>query len=210
MPKKEVSKPTESKAEPKPQSKPTESKPKEPAKEIQGEGFVMREGFTRHPHNTYYTLDDQLAQKLNLKSNTIGANLTYLYNLHKKDNMFASKGDTHRTIRRLIKDNDYAGDSLQDPNNTAYIAKRDNNKMSDMAISRKSQGVFHLNKNIRAEGEKARITTRRLGRPHSQHRQLAPGAQMNTSKEHFSPSQSNNTTKDIKAQENYTSPMERK
>ena len=56
-----------------------------------------------------------------------------------------------------------------------------------MAINRDSGGVFHLNKDRKiSKLEKEKLLSA-VGTSNSQHKQLVPWAQMNTSKEHFSP-----------------------
>ena len=56
-----------------------------------------------------------------------------------------------------------------------------------MAINRDSGGVFHLNKDRKiSKLEKEKLLSA-VGTPIPQHKQLVLGAQMNTSKEHFSP-----------------------
>ena len=60
-------------------------------------------------------------------------------------------------------------------------------KNVDMAINRGSGGVFHLNKDRKiSKLEKEKLLSA-VGTPIPQHKQLVLGAQMNTSKEHFSP-----------------------
>ena len=60
-------------------------------------------------------------------------------------------------------------------------------KNVNMAINRDSGGVFHLNKDRKiSKLEKEKLLSA-VGTPIPQHKQLVLGAQMNTSKEHFSP-----------------------
>ena len=60
-------------------------------------------------------------------------------------------------------------------------------KNVDIAIDRGSGGVFHLNKDRKiSKLEKEKLLSA-VGTSNSQHKQLVPWAQMNTSKEHFSP-----------------------
>ena len=100
--------------------------------------------------------------------------------------MFSSKREVYNAIKALIKDNNYRGDGLKNPN-SAYIANFDDNMISDMAINRDSGGVFHLNKDRKiSKLEKEKLLSA-VGTPIPQHKQLVLGAQMNTSKEHFSP-----------------------
>ena len=60
-------------------------------------------------------------------------------------------------------------------------------KNVNIAINRDSGGVFHLNKDRKiSKLEKEKLLSA-VGTSNSQHKQLVPWAQMNTSKEHFSP-----------------------
>ncbi len=60
-------------------------------------------------------------------------------------------------------------------------------KNVDIAIDRESDGVFHLNKDRKiSKLEKEKLMSA-VGTPIPQHKQPVLGAQMNTSKEHFSP-----------------------
>ena len=56
-----------------------------------------------------------------------------------------------------------------------------------MAINRDSGGVFHLNKDRKMSKSEIERMASAVGTSNSQHKQLVPWAQMNTSKEHFSP-----------------------
>ena len=92
----------------------------------------------------------------------------------------------YETIKSLLKNNDYVGDSLKNKN-AAYIAKQNDELISDMAINRESGGVFHLNKDKKMSKSEIERMASAVGTSNSQHKQLVPWAQMNTSKEHFSP-----------------------
>ena len=100
--------------------------------------------------------------------------------------MFSSKREVYNAIKTLIKDNNYRGDGLKNPN-SAYIANFDDNIISDMAINRDSGGVFHLNKDRKISKLEKENLLSAVGTPIPQHKQPVLGAQMNTSKEHFSP-----------------------
>ena len=60
-------------------------------------------------------------------------------------------------------------------------------KNVDIAIDRDSGGVFHLNKDRKMSKSEIERMASAVGTSNSQHKQLVPWAQMNTSKEHFSP-----------------------
>ena len=60
-------------------------------------------------------------------------------------------------------------------------------KNVNIAIDRDSGGVFHLNKNRKISKSEIERMASAVGTSNSQHKQLVPWAQMNTSKEHFSP-----------------------
>ena len=60
-------------------------------------------------------------------------------------------------------------------------------KNVDIAIDRESGGVFHLNKDRKMSNSEIERMASAVGTSNSQHKQLVPWAQMNTSKEHFSP-----------------------
>ena len=102
--------------------------------------------------------------------------------------MFDSKGDVYRTLKSLRDIHDYAGDSFKNPD-TAYLAKKINNKrMNDLVINRDSGGAIHLNKNKKMNNaSKELLNKSAVETPVPLHKQLVPWAQMNTSKEHFSP-----------------------
>lgn len=156
-----------------------------PAGQTAGEGFTMRDGAQKYPYNAFVDIENDLAGELKLPSSQIRASLQYLYNLHPE--MFKNKGDVYRTIKGLISTHDYAGDSLRNPS-AAYLASRDGERMSDMAIGRDSGGVIHLNKDKRiSNADKKIFETAAAEASNSQHKQQVLGAQMNTGKEHFSP-----------------------
>ncbi|AGZ81518.1 hypothetical protein CFT03427_0650 [Campylobacter fetus subsp. testudinum 03-427] len=103
--------------------------------------------------------------------------------------MFKNKRDIYNTIKMLIGYQDYAGNSFKNPN-MAYIATKTNDKrMSDMVISRDSAGVTHLNKDKKmSETDKNIFDSKSVVEtPKSQRKQQVLGVQMNTSKEHYSP-----------------------
>ncbi|WP_281530333.1 hypothetical protein [Campylobacter hominis] len=102
--------------------------------------------------------------------------------------MFDSKGDVYRTLKSLRDIHDYAGDSFKD-NRLAYMASKLNDKkMNDVAISRDSGGAIHLNRNKKMNNaSKELLNKSAVETPVPLHKQLVPWAQMNTSKEHFSP-----------------------
>ena len=136
------------------------------------------------PYNAFLDIENSLAQELKLPNTQIKASLEYLRAHHPE--MFSSKREVYNAIKTLIKDNNYRGDGLKNPN-SAYIANFDDNMISDMAINRDSGGVFHLNKDRKiSKLEKEKLLSA-VGTPIPQHKQLVPWAQMNTSKEHFSP-----------------------
>ena len=60
-------------------------------------------------------------------------------------------------------------------------------KNVNIAIDRDSGGVFHLNKDRKISKLEKENLLSAVGTSNSQHKQLVPWAQMNTSKEHFSP-----------------------
>ena len=60
-------------------------------------------------------------------------------------------------------------------------------KNVNIAIDRDSGGVFHLNKDRKMSKSEIERMASAVGTSNSQHKQLVPWAQMNTSKEHFSP-----------------------
>ena len=60
-------------------------------------------------------------------------------------------------------------------------------KNVNIAIDRNSGGVFHLNKDRKMSNSEIERMASAVGTSNSQHKQLVPWAQMNTSKEHFSP-----------------------
>lgn len=156
-----------------------------PAGQTAGEGFTMRDGAQKYPYNAFVDIENDLASELKLPSSQIRASLQYLYNLHPE--MFKNKGDVYRTIKGLISTHDYAGDSLRNPS-AAYLASRDGERMSDMAIGRDSGGVIHLNKDKRiSNADKKIFEAAAAEASNSQHKQQVLGAQMNTGKEHFSP-----------------------
>ena len=136
------------------------------------------------PYNAFLDIENSLAQELKLPNTQIKASLEYLRAHHPE--MFSNKREVYNAIKTLIKDNNYRGDGLKNPN-SAYIANFDDNMISDMAINRDSGGVFHLNKDRKiSKLEKEKLMSA-VGTPIPQHKQLVLGAQMNTSKEHFSP-----------------------
>ena len=103
--------------------------------------------------------------------------------------MFDSKGDVYRTLKSLRDIHDYAGDSFKNPD-TAYLAKKINNKrMNDLVINRDSGGAIHLNKNKRISGDYRELFNKPAARTPTLHStdNKVSRAQMNTSKEHFSP-----------------------
>ncbi|OCS11036.1 hypothetical protein CFTD6856_08340 [Campylobacter fetus subsp. testudinum] len=119
----------------------------------------------------------------------IRASLQYLWDNHANDGMFKNKRDIYNTIKMLIGYQDYAGNSFKNPN-MAYIATKTNDKrMSDMVISRDSAGVTHLNKDKKmSETDKNIFDSKSVVEtPKSQRKQQVLGVQMNTSKEHYSP-----------------------
>ena len=125
-----------------------------------------------------------MAQELKLPNSQIKASLEYLRAHHPES--FKSKREVYETIKSLLKNNDYLGDSLKNKN-AAYIAKQNDELISDMAINRDSGGVFHLNKDRKMSNSEIERMASAVGTSNSQHKQLVPWAQMNTSKEHFSP-----------------------
>ena len=125
-----------------------------------------------------------MAQELKLPNSQIKASLEYLRAHHPES--FKSKREVYETIKSLLKNNDYLGDSLKNKN-AAYIAKQNDELISDMAINRGSGGVFHLNKDRKMSNSEIERMASAVGTSNSQHKQLVPWAQMNTSKEHFSP-----------------------
>ena len=136
------------------------------------------------PYNAFLDIENSLAQELKLPNSQIKASLEYLRAHHPE--MFSNKREVYNAIKALIKDNNYRGDGLKNPN-SAYIANFDDNMISDMAINRDSGGVFHLNKDRKiSKLEKEKLLSA-VETPIPQHKQLVLGAQMNTSKEHFSP-----------------------
>ncbi|WP_311337141.1 hypothetical protein [Campylobacter ureolyticus] len=154
---------------------------------IKGDGFVMdKKGRKTYPYNAFMDLEDVVVSDLKLPRNEVRASLSYLYNNHPE--MFENKGDVYRTMLSLKNNHNYRGDSFKDPN-VAYMAQKiDDKKMSDMAISRETNGIIHLNKNKDMSGkDKAIFNQQVAGTVNPQHRQLVSVPQMNTSKEHFSP-----------------------
>ena len=153
---------------------------------IKGDGFVMdKKGRKTYPYNAFMDLEDVVVSDLKLPRNEVRASLSYLYNNHPE--MFENKGDVYRTMLSLKNNHNYRGDSFKDPN-VAYMAQKiDDKKMSDMAISRETNGIIHLNKNKDMSGkDKAIFNQQVAGTVNPQHRQLVSVPQMNTSKEHFS------------------------
>ncbi|WP_281530334.1 hypothetical protein [Campylobacter hominis] len=149
--------------------------------------FVMKsDGKITYPYNAFLDIGNKLADKLKLPKEQIRASLTYLYNNHPE--MFDSKGDVYRTLKSLRDIHDYAGDSFKD-NRLAYMASKLNDKkMNDVAISRDSGGAIHLNRNKKMNNaSKELLNKSAVETPVPLHKQLVPWAQMNTSKEHFSP-----------------------
>jgi len=132
-------------------------------------------------------IENSLAQELKLPNTQIKASLEYLRAHHPES--FKSKREVYETIKSLLKNNDYVGDSLKNKN-AAYIAKQNDELISDMAINRDSGGVFHLNKDRKMSNSEIERMASAVGTSNSQHKQLVPWAQMNTSKEHFSPTNS--------------------
>ena len=136
------------------------------------------------PYNAFLDIENSLAQELKLPNSQIKASLEYLRAHHPES--FKSKREVYETIKSLLKNNDYVGDSLKNKN-AAYIAKQNDELISDMAINRDSGGVFHLNKDRKMSNSEIERMASAVGTSNSQHKQLVPWAQMNTSKEHFSP-----------------------
>ena len=136
------------------------------------------------PYNAFLDIENSLAQELKLPNSQIKASLEYLRAHHPES--FKSKREVYETIKSLLKNNDYLGDSLKNKN-AAYIAKQNDELISDMAINRDSGGVFHLNKDRKMSNSEIERMASAVGTSNSQHKQLVPWAQMNTSKEHFSP-----------------------
>ena len=136
------------------------------------------------PYNAFLDIENSLAQELKLPNTQIKASLEYLRAHHPES--FKSKREVYETIKSLLKNNDYVGDSLKNKN-AAYIAKQNDELISDMAINRDSGGVFHLNKDRKMSNSEIERMASAVGTSNSQHKQLVPWAQMNTSKEHFSP-----------------------
>ena len=136
------------------------------------------------PYNAFLDIENSLAQELKLPNSQIKASLEYLRAHHPES--FKSKREVYETIKSLLKNNDYLGDSLKNKN-AAYIAKQNDELISDMAINRDSGGVFHLNKDRKMSNSEIEKMASAVGTSNSQHKQLVPWAQMNTSKEHFSP-----------------------
>ena len=139
------------------------------------------------PYNAFLDIENSLAQELKLPNTQIKASLEYLRAHHPES--FKSKREVYETIKSLLKNNDYVGDSLKNKN-AAYIAKQNDELISDMAINRDSGGVFHLNKDRKMSNSEIERMASAVGTSNSQHKQLVPWAQMNTSKEHFSPTNS--------------------
>ncbi|OCR84680.1 hypothetical protein [Campylobacter fetus] len=134
-------------------------------------------------------IEKELSNELNLPQMQIRASLQYLWDNHANDGMFKNKRDIYNTIKMLIGYQDYAGNSFKNPN-MAYIATKTNDKrMSDMVISRDSAGVTHLNKDKKmSETDKNIFNSKSVVEtPKSQRKQQVLGVQMNTSKEHYSP-----------------------
>ncbi|EAI4322652.1 hypothetical protein [Campylobacter fetus] len=134
-------------------------------------------------------IEKELSNELNLPQMQIRASLQYLWDNHANDGMFKNKRDIYNTIKMLIGYQDYAGNSFKNPN-MAYIATKTNDKrMSDMVISRDSAGVTHLNKDKKmSETDKNIFDSKSVVEtPKSQRKQQVLGVQMNTSKEHYSP-----------------------
>ncbi|CUU89099.1 Uncharacterised protein [Campylobacter hyointestinalis] len=157
---------------------------------IKGDGFVTypQTATQKYPYNAFLDIEKDLATELNLPQAQIRASLQYLWDNHAKDGMFKNKRDIYNTIKMLIGYQDYAGNSFKNPN-MAYIAtKTSDNKMSDMAISRDSGGVVHLNKDKKmSQIDKKNLNNEPMAEtPKSQRKQQVLGVQMNTSKEHFS------------------------
>ena len=148
------------------------------------------------PTYIYSPLNDNIISQKPVNNNTKKAFITVTwihckfkpspYNNHPE--MFDSKGDVYRTLKSLRDIHDYAGDSLINPD-TAYLAKKINNKrMNDLVINRDSSGAIHLNKNKKMNNaSKELLNKSAVETPVPLHKQLVPWAQMNTSKEHFSP-----------------------
>ena len=148
--------------------------------------FVMKsDGKITYPYNAFLDIENELADKLKLPKEQIRASLTYLYNNHPE--MFDSKGDVYRTLKSLRDIHDYAGDSFKNPDVAYMASKLNDKKMNDVAISRDSGGTIHLNRNRDIRGIDRQMFKSAVGAGNSQHRQLVSVPQMNTSKEHFSP-----------------------
>ena len=148
--------------------------------------FVMKsDGKITYPYNAFLDIENKLADELKLPKEQIRASLTYLYNNHPE--MFDSKGDVYRTLKSLRDIHDYAGDSFKNPDVAYMASKLNDKKMNDVAISRDSGGTIHLNRNRDIRGIDRQMFKSAVGAGNSQHRQLVSVPQMNTSKEHFSP-----------------------
>ena len=69
------------------------------------------------PYNAFLDIENSLAQELKLPNTQIKASLEYLRAHHPE--MFSSKREVYNAIKTLIKDNNYRGDGLKNPN-SAY------------------------------------------------------------------------------------------
>ncbi|EAJ5692894.1 hypothetical protein IO424_000218 [Campylobacter fetus] len=171
---------------------------------LKGDGFATYPNSAKqtYPYNAFIDIEKELTNELKLPQARIRASLQYLYDKHPE--MFNNKRDVYKTIKMLFEFQDYAGNSLKDPN-LAYIATKTSDKrMSDMAISRDSNGIIHLNKDKKMSETDKKIFDDKsvVGTTYPQHSQQVTGSQMNTSKEHFSPTNSDiipqNTKRDGK------------
>ncbi|WP_065838947.1 hypothetical protein [Campylobacter fetus] len=167
------------------------SKPNLDSNTLKGNGFITYPNSAKqtYPYNTFLDIEKELSNELNLPQMQIRASLQYLWDNHANDGMFKNKRDIYNTIKMLIGYQDYAGNSFKNPN-MAYIATKTNDKrMSDMVISRDSAGVTHLNKDKKmSETDKNIFDSKSVVEtPKSQRKQQVLGVQMNTSKEHYSP-----------------------
>ena len=123
------------------------------------------------PYNAFLDIENSLAQELKLPNSQIKASLEYLRAHHPES--FKSKREVYETIKSLLKNNDYVGDSLKNKN-AAYIAKQNDELISDMAINRDSGGVFHLNKDRKMSNSEIERMASAVGTSNSQHKQLVP------------------------------------
>ncbi|MPB51121.1 putative barnase/colicin E5 family endoribonuclease [Campylobacter fetus] len=171
---------------------------------LKGDGFATYPNSAKqtYPYNAFIDIEKELTNELKLPQARIRASLQYLYDKHPE--MFNNKRDVYKTIKMLFEFQDYAGNSLKDPN-LAYIATKTSDKrMSDMTISRDSNGIIHLNKDKKMSETDKKIFDDKsvVGTTYPQHSQQVTGSQMNTSKEHFSPTNSDiipqNTKRDGK------------